>query len=181
MKLNITNFAINHRRLVIPAGLLAGLIVGTVARAWMRWISTDPEFTWGGTLGIVIGFAIFGAVQGAVHIVRSKPRKRWAIILVRILGTVFSLQLFAAAGAIMFPTVLTLSLAKWRKGWYSWVRIPLAMVGTLIWLLIMKSEIINKFGWSVATVGRLALFVAIYSSIIWALKSTVSSSSRPAK
>ncbi len=174
MKQALGNFAIKHPRLVIPAGFLAGLIVGSGARAWMRWISTDPEFTWGGTLGIVIGFAIFGAVQGAVYLVRSKERRRWVIILARILGTVFSLQLFVAAGAIMFPTVFLLSLAIWRKSWIKLARIFLAALGGLIWVLIIKTQILDYYDWNIATIGRILLFGLIYASIIWALKSTVS-------
>lgn len=174
MKQALGSFAFKYPLLVIPAGFLAGLIAGTVARAWMRWISTDPEFSWGGTLGIIIGFGIFGAVQSTVYLVRSKPRKRWVAIFVRTLGVVFSLQLFVAAGSIMFPTVLLLSLALWRKKWIKLIRIFLAAIGGLIWILIIKTQILDDFGWSIATIGRILLFGLIYAVIIWALKSTVS-------
>jgi len=170
-----TAFSRNHPRLIIPVGLLAGLLSGVIARAWMRWISTDPEFSWSGTLGIVIGFTIFGAIQATVYVVR---KKRLAI-LARGIGTIFSLQLFVAAGAIMFPTVLTLSLALWREAWIPWVRVSLAVIGTAIWVLIIKSEIIDNFGWSIVTIGRILLFGCIYAPIIWALGATVKPLKKP--
>lgn len=162
-----------HPKLIIPAGFLAGLLGGIIARAWMRWISTDPEFSWAGSLGIVFGFAIFGAIQATVHTVRRKPRRNWHIVLVRILGVIFSLQLFFAAGAVMFPTVLTTSLALWRERWKTWIRVLLALSGFTFWVLIINSEIVSKFGWSLATIARILLFGIIYSAIIYALRPTV--------
>lgn len=163
-----------HLYLIIPAGLVGGLLGGIIARSWMRWISTTPEFSWSGTLGIVISFAIFGAVQSAVYIVRSKPQRKWLLVLVRSLGVIFTLPLFVAAGAIMFPTVLTISLAKWRGKWKSWIRIPLSLIGLGFWGNIIYLEIIKDFGWSIATIGRILLMGIIYSGIIYALKPTIS-------
>jgi len=40
------------------AGPIAGLAVVVVARAWMRWITVDPEFSWSGTIGIVVVFVV---------------------------------------------------------------------------------------------------------------------------
>ena len=39
-------------------GAVAGVLWGVVARAWMRLISADHEFSWGGTLAIVAIFAL---------------------------------------------------------------------------------------------------------------------------
>lgn len=40
----------------IAAGLFGGLALGVVARAWMRFISDGPEFTWSGTIFILAAF-----------------------------------------------------------------------------------------------------------------------------
>ena len=40
-------------KLIIPLGVVAGFLLGIIARLWMRWISTDPEFTWSGSIYIV--------------------------------------------------------------------------------------------------------------------------------
>ena len=163
-----------HLKLLVPFGFFAGLILGGIARAWMRWISDDPEFTWSGSLGIVIGFAIFGAVQAFVYSFRQRPRSKSASIIVRSLGVIFSLQLFIAAGAIMLPSVLTASLARWRTNWKSWIRIVLGLASLTAWLVIVKSEILDTFGWDIITLGRILLFATIYIVIIATLKPTVS-------
>ena len=163
-----------HPQLIIPAGLIGGLLGGVIARLWMRWITTYPEFSWSGTLSIVIWFAIFGALQSTIYVVRRKPRRKWILILLRILGVIFSLPLFVAQGAIMLPTVLTISLAKWRNKWKNWIRIPLALIGLTLWGAVIYSQIIKDFGWSIATIGRILLMAIIYSGIIYALKPTIS-------
>ena len=160
--------------LIIPAGLLGGLLGGIIARLWMRWISTYPEFSWSGTLFIVIGFAIFGAVQSTIYTVRRKPRRKWILILLRILGVIFTIPLFVAEGLSMFPAALMISLAKWRIKWKNWIRIPLALIGLTFWGAVIYSEIIKNFGWSFATFGRIFLMAIIYSGIIYALKPTIS-------
>ncbi len=165
--------------LIIPTGFVAGLLGGIIARLWIRWISTKPEFTWSGTLGIVLGFAVFGAVQSIVYTLRRKPQRKWFLVSIRILGVLFSLQLFVAAGAIMFPTVLTASLAVWRGKWKIWLRALLFLIGLTFWVLIINSEIINNFGWSIITVAKILLFGTIYSSIIYALRPTIKEVTQP--
>ena len=160
--------------LIIPAGLFSGLLGGVIARSWMRWISTNPEFSWSGTLGIMTVFTLFGAVQSTVYVVRRKPRRKWLLVLVRSLGVIFTLPLFGAAGSIMFPTVLTISLAQWRSKWKSWIRVPLSLIGLSAWGMAIYLEIIKNFGWSIATIGRILLMGIIYSGIIYALKPTIS-------
>lgn len=169
------NLIEKYPRLLIPLGFLAGLVLGTIARAWMRWISTDPEFSWGGTLGIVIFFGIFGAAQAAVYLYRRSKHANWRVNVARGFGVFFSLQLFIAAGAIMFPSVVMASLAAWRDTWKKWIRILLAIFSASLIIRIIAGEIVDNFGWSFATVGRILLFLAIYTVIVRALKSTVTS------
>ena len=159
---------------IIPAGFVGGLLGGAIARAWMRWISTEREFTWPGTLGVVMGFAVFGAMQATVYAVRRKHQQKSLLALVRILGVIFSLQLFLAAGATMLPTVLSASLAVWRDKWKFWIRVPLSLIGFIFWIMIVNSEIVYNFGWSIATIARILLFGLIYLGIIYALRPTIS-------
>jgi hypothetical protein len=50
----------NLSRVKVIAGyFLTGLVLGVIARFWMRWISTDPEFSLSGTIFIVGAFALF--------------------------------------------------------------------------------------------------------------------------
>jgi len=50
----------------LSIGLFGGAALGVTARAWMRFIADHPEFTWTGTMFIVIGFTVFGSTQALV-------------------------------------------------------------------------------------------------------------------
>ena len=52
-------------------GVLSGFIFGVVARLWMRWISTEPEFTWSGSIFIVSGFVVFATSQSIIGLLRN--------------------------------------------------------------------------------------------------------------
>ena len=97
----------------LELGFFGGMTVGVLARVWMRWISTDPEFSWSGSIFIVMSFTIFFTVQSIVAVFRRRVRSRRATTLVRIFGVIFSLPIFGAAGAVMLPTVAIASIVLW--------------------------------------------------------------------
>ena len=51
---------------------LVGVGLGVVLRIWMRLISDDPEFSWSGTLAIVIVFTLLGVNAGLVAFGRGR-------------------------------------------------------------------------------------------------------------
>jgi hypothetical protein len=155
----------------LAAGLAGGFTLGVVARAWMRLISKDPEFTWSGSIFIVLGFTVFGAAQAAVFGARRQNASRWRLTAMRTIGALAMLPLFVAAGALMFPTVLGGSLALARVDWRRLTRI--------LWLLpaagpivFVGRDLIDSFGWSARSLGGFVAMVAIYATIIWAARST---------
>jgi len=166
-------FASQRALKLIFSGAVGGAVLGVVARLWMRWISTDPEFTWGGTIGIVIAFAVFTTTQTAIYVLRRRVRSRRFSSVLRGVGIFFSLPLFTAAGAIMFPTVALTSIALWQKKMDRKVRIVLYAIGLIIPILQIKGFISN-FGWTIATLGRVLLFIAIYVIVVILIKPTVS-------
>jgi len=104
------------------AGAVLGLAWGIGLRAWMRFISTDPEFTWAGTLFIVGATTIAGLATGlAYH--RYRLNRGWAW---RFLALTY-LPLGTAAGAVMLPSFVLGGIAWGRRTWSRWVRIPLAL------------------------------------------------------
>ena len=151
----------------VAIGALAGFSVAVIARLWMRWISTDPEFSWAGTIAILTGFTLFGAMQAGAASCRRRQRSRRRTTLVRVVSGLLSVGIFGAAGAVMFPTVLFGGLAAWRRDWWPAARVVSAVAAAPL-AVITTGEIVDDFGWSIATVGRLALFTSIYAAVITA-------------
>jgi hypothetical protein len=155
--------------LTLAAGLFGGFALGVIARAWMRLIAEDPEFTWSGTIFIVAAFTIFGLAQSIVAVVRRRARRRWTLTIARIGGAIGLMPLFVGAGAIMLPTVVGGGLALFRNDW--------RRVGRAICLLValgpvalVGSQLVGSFGWSMhALVGFLSM-LAIYGTIIAATR-----------
>ena len=157
---------------IILAAVFGGLVLGIIARLWMRWISTDPEFSWGGTLGIVIAFTFFATTQATIYVLRRRLISRRLTSVIRGVGAFFTLPLFTAAGAVMFPTVILASIAIWRKKIDKKVRIALLIISCAI-PVIQIMEIGSDFGWNFITLGRSLLFIFIYSVVILLLEPTL--------
>jgi len=158
---------------ILLVALTKGFVLGVVARAWMRWISTDPEFTWSGSIFIVISFMIFMVNQSLVRLLRQRFKGRRSVLLIRISGVIFSLPIFNAGGALMFPSVALASVAKWNTALGKRTRRVLLLLALIIPVIISK-DIVSDFGWSFATIGRILLFVAIYSVVVLETKPTLS-------
>lgn len=157
----------------LVAGLFAGLTLGVVARVWMRWISTEPEFSWTGTIAIVLSFGAFATAQAGAAIVRRRSCHPRTIALTRAAAAVFSIGLFGAAGAVMFPTVLFGSIALWRRDAPRALRL-VCVACAVPGVVFVSSEIAADFGWGVRTVAKIVVFVGIYIVVIAATRPTVS-------
>jgi len=111
---SIQDRAAGHRfaaPIVLLGGLLGGLAWGINARVWMRFISADPEFSWTGTLFIVIGFGIAGLAQSGAYLGRRAGLRRPPMTVLRVVTFASLLPLGVAAGAPMFPAVVLARLA----------------------------------------------------------------------
>lgn len=138
------------RRLL--AGAVLGLLWGVGMRAWMRFISTDPEFSWSGTLFIVGATTIAGTLTGLAYHRWQVGRGPWWRLLA------FSyLPLGTAAGSVMLPTFVIGGIAWGRTRWPLWVRV-------LLGLIALGFQFFAFFGGvSDFPSGREALGVAIYA------------------
>lgn len=155
----------------LATGIVSGFALGVVARAWMRLIADDPDFTWSGTLFIVFGFTIFGFAQSIVAVARRHARRRWALTLVRTIGTVGMLPLFVGAGAVMLPTVLGGGLSLARDGWSRITR-GLCLLVAAVPVVFVGSDLVDKFGWSLHTAAGVAAMLGVYGTIIRATRPT---------
>lgn len=115
----------------IGLGALLGVAHGITMRAWMRWISDEPEFSWSGTIFIVGAFTVAFAAAGLVHGGRARG---WRGLLVpaRAAAIVLSLPCFVGAGGFMLPTIVLGCLALARTDWPRSVRVGLGTLSTLM-------------------------------------------------
>lgn len=157
---------------VILIALVSGLALGVVARTWMRWITTEPEFTWSGTIFIILSFMVFMTNQSIVQLIRQRYRTKRSVQGVRIAGVIFSLPIFNAGGVLMLPAVIFACLGVWGTAFGKVTRSTFLLLSLIIPVKI-SIDIISDFGWSFATLGRISLFVAIYSVVIFTMRPTV--------
>ena len=101
----------------VVKGALLGLSWGIAMRIWMRFITTDPEFTWSGTGYILGATTLAGMLLGLGWARRAKAKGNWW----RLTG-LSMLPLGAAAGGVMIPSVFLGALALGRRNWHGAVR-----------------------------------------------------------
>ena len=112
-------------------GALAGLAWGVVARGFMRLLAEYPDFTWSGTLAIVVTASVVGGLVALVRWARRSGRSRWW----RLLGLPFVL-LFGAAGMLLLPGVVGVVMLLDRRRWLS---VPgVALVGLTLWAVVTE-------------------------------------------
>lgn len=88
-----------------------GLLWGIVARLWMRFISTNPEFSVEGTAYILIVATLFGAVTGVALTARHRAWSGWRQYVPRTLVVIFFLPFGIAGGLPLMLTLLVFTLA----------------------------------------------------------------------
>lgn len=101
----------------VSAGLVGGLVWGVVMRAWMRYITTDPEFSWSGTLFIVGATTFVGALLGFARYRRRLGGIGWWRF------SILGLLLLGAGGSVMWPSVIlgAIALGITRPVWARWL------------------------------------------------------------
>ena len=145
-------------------GLLAGAGLGIAARLWMRMIATDPEFTWDGTVFIVLAFTVFGAAQGVAVAARRATDRRSIVTTARVFGFLGTLPLFMAAGGIMMPTVVCGGLARHRSDWPTWTRTVFVLLGSSS-IAFVGLQLHDDWGWGWRWWAGMGLF-AVYGAVI---------------
>lgn len=167
------SWATRRGALLVPTFLALGLLLGVVARGWMRLIATDPEFTLNGTLGIVLGFAFFAVMQSVAALAAAGPWSAWPRRGARFLGVIGLLPLFVAAGALMAPAVVFAGLAVWHPTWPKAVRLTLAVIA-LANVVAVSLTITSDFGISARSLIGIFGLALIYSCVVWSAAGTFS-------
>jgi len=158
-------------------GLALGAAWGVLARVWMRLISTDPEFSWSGTLIIVSLAALLGAGVGLVDAALRAGRSRWWR-----LAAAPGLLLLLGPGILLAPSFLVGGLA-WRPH-RTWLRVlgAVMLVGSVAgatWLAAADPE-----GGQPVTAGELVVFATGFAvlalGLAWAGSRVWQPQARPA-
>ena len=122
------------RHAVLRAALIGfglGAAWGVAARAWMRLVSTSPEFSWSGTSMIVGVSAVFGMLVGLSWRARHATGwRRWFRLLF-----VPGLILFAGQGLPLAPGFLVAGPLLRRRGLIARLvaLVAIAGPGALLW------------------------------------------------
>ena len=98
---------------------------------------------------------------------------RVARITALVIGAIAMMPLFAGAGALMLPTVIGGGLAYTRIQWHPIIRSVCLLVATAP-VVIVGSELVGSFGWSLRSATGFAIMLAVYAAIIWAARFTMS-------
>ena len=171
---SIQDRAAGHRfaaPIVLLGGLLGGLAWGINARVWMRFISADPEFSWTGTLFIVIGFGIAGLAQSGAYLGRRAGLRRPPMTVLRVVTFASLLPLGMAAGAPMFPAIVLAPLAITHTDWSGRMRL---LAGAVALIPVAATSLILLDDLSLMRAGAGFLwFLAVYAGIIWAARFTL--------
>jgi hypothetical protein len=129
----LTHEATWIRAVGLGAGL--GLVWGIAMRVWMRFISSNPEFSVEGTAFILAASAIAGSVNGLARHRRSAGGQGWWRL------SLLTLLLLGAAGAVMWPTVILWAIAIGRKRPW-WLVAPLLVAGALVQIPVVDETIL---------------------------------------
>lgn len=120
----------------LARGLTIGAGVGIAYRLWMRLISTNPSFSWDGTIFIILLGVFAGVGASLARTARTRFRRRWARGVARTLGTIAVLALGLGQGMIALPVWLLGGLAWARSQWNRWVRVALlALAAGATWMM----------------------------------------------
>lgn len=136
-------------------GFALGAGWGVLARIWMRLISTEPEFSWVGTLSIIGLAAVLGAGVGLVDAARRAGRTSWWTLAV-----VPGLLLFMSPGMLLAPCFLLGGLVWNARGRALQAVGALAVIASIVLAVVAELGDVGP----VYVVGYAALAV----SLAWA-------------
>ena len=116
----------------VGAGAVLGLAWGILMRGWMRFISSNPEFSWSGTLFILGASVIVGSVLGVARRRHSAGGVGWWRM------SILALMLLGAGGALMWPSVITGGIAIGRPR-PRWLRVGFSAIAIAFQVTVIRS------------------------------------------
>lgn len=151
----------------LAIGATAGAVWGAVARGWMRFVSGAPEFTWNGTVSILIIFALFGLGQALALIVHRSGRGRAAPVVGHVVAIAATVPLGLGAGGPLLPSIIVGALALGSVALRPQARLALVLVAATPTLFVLRQLLDDIEAWR-AVVGW-GLMFGVYLPLVWAL------------
>lgn len=150
----------------VGRGMAVGVTLGITYRAWMRLISTEPEFTWSGTLFIVGSVTVVATLASVSEMTRRRWQRPVPRMLVRVIAGLSFILLASGPGLLTVPVWLPAGLAWGNPSWSRGARRVLWSVAglTTAGVLITFASDFGGLG-IVRSVVALPLFVAIMAVI----------------
>ncbi len=115
--------------MIVPLFAGGGVAWGIAARGWMRLLSTDPEFSWSGTIVIVM-IATLAWTGGGIAAASRNSSARIRVAG-RVVGSVLCLVLGLGQGMLLLPTALFGGLSLARSSWSRSRRVLLGALAAL--------------------------------------------------
>lgn len=143
-------------------GVGLGILWGIAMRAWMRFISTDPEFSWAGTIFILGASAIAGGLLAFSRHRRSLGGIGWWR------SSFVALMLLGAGGAVMWPTVILGAIAIGRRH-LRWIALTFGIGAAIAQIPVLQDAIFDNdrldgLEQAIATV----IYLPLLSAEVWA-------------
>ena len=146
---------------------LWGASWGVAARLWMRFISTEPEFSVTGSAYIIGAPILIGLAS--VLATRSsgfRPALRWPA---RGLAGLSTLLLGMAAGILMLPTIALGAIGYGGRGWPRALRVAVMVLAALPVVVvhgeIEKAPPSHRVGGLLAYLALVVAIIPLYSRI----------------
>jgi hypothetical protein len=129
-------------------GLAGGVALGVAYRGWMRVVSTEPSFSWAGTLGILGVVTVVVLLVAVAATVLQRSRSRTLRGSVRALSGLSFVLLAAGPGMITVPVWVPAGLALGHPRWPRAVRWPLLGLGALgvVLLAVVSRDAFAELG-----------------------------------
>lgn len=142
------------------AGL--GILWGLAMRAWMRFISTDPEFSWAGTIFIIAAAAIAGGLLAfARHRRRLGGIGWWRT-------TILALLLLGAGGSVMWPTIILGAVAIGRRH-VRWIAVVFGLGAAIAQIPVLQDAIFDNWQLSLFEQGvATVVYLPLLAAEVWA-------------
>ena len=156
---------------VVAGALVAGVAWGALARAWMRIISTDPEFTVSGSVFIAGAFGAAATCQSLALVARRHP-STWVKRAARAVGIVGMFPLFIGAGATMLPTVVGGGLALGQREWPRSLRLLVAALAAVP-VLAVSASLVADFGFGLRLLVGVVGLLVLYGGVVVATSTSL--------